>query len=162
MSVRECTRCSATNKKGGRCSRNTCKYFDMCWQHTRANKGLYLAESSIPGSGTGVFTLRAIKKNAKIADYTGQLVSNQGWNDGGTGDYGVQLNKREVLDARSTQTALGRYANDCRPRNRKNRHCKLNARFSINHHNKTVTLKATKNIPANSEIFVSYGKEYWA
>jgi hypothetical protein len=106
--------------------------------------------------------MKAIKKGAKIADYTGDLVSIQDWNEGGEGDYGVQINKREVLDGRSTQSALGRYANHCRTANKKRGSCRgNNARFSINTKKKTVSLKATRSIPANSEIFVSYGRQYW-
>ena len=90
------------------------------------------------------------------------IVSVEDWNAGGEGDYGVQLNKREVLDGRSTQSSLGRWANDCRAANKRGKHCGgTNAKFSISSRYKTVTLKATEDIAAGSEIFVSYGKEYW-
>ena len=162
MSVRECTQCEANTKSGARCKRKTCIYAAYCYQHTRSILGLYISQSSIPNSGLGLYTAKAIKKGKKVADYTGVIVGTKAWNEGGEGDYGVQLNKREVLDARSTQTALGRYANDCRDRNRRKKECPgRNARFVVNTRRKTVYIKATKNIPAHSEIFVSYGRQYW-
>jgi len=85
---------------------------------------LYLSKSGIPKSGLGLYTMKAIPKGAKICDYTGKLVSAKAWNDGGEGEYGLHINKNTVLDARSTQSALGRYANDCRNRNKKKKDCK--------------------------------------
>ena len=60
--------------------------------------GLYLSKSNIPKSGMGLFTNKAIPKGAKVSDYTGKMVSTKEWNDGGEGDYGVQMNKNQVLD----------------------------------------------------------------
>ena len=159
MSVRECDRCHAITKSSGlRCRRNTCIYAKYCFQHTRVKLGLYLAKSSIPNAGKGLFTLHPIKKKAKICDYTGELVRLAGFE----GDYGIQMNKKLVLDGRSTQSALGRYANYCRSKNKKKGECTgQNSRFVINNKKKTVYLKATKNIPAHGEIFVSYGANYW-
>ena len=114
------------------------------------------------GESLGLFTNKAIPKGAKVCDYTGKMVTTKEWNDGGEGDYGVQMNKNQVLDARSTQTALGRYANDCRNKNKKKKECQgRNAKFVINTKKKTVRVVATKKIPAHSEIYVSYGKQYW-
>ena len=124
--------------------------------------GLYLAKSGIPNSGKGLFTSKASPNKAKICDYTGKMMSTKKWNEGGKGDYGVQIRKKLVMDGRSTQSALGRYANHCRSKNKKKKQCSgINAKFSINQQKKTVSVRAKKNIPAHSEIFVSYGKEYW-
>ena len=73
MSQRDCVRCSATTKKGDRCKRRTCKYSDMCHDHTRINKQLQVKKSAIEGSGQGLFTTKKIKVGEKIADYGGQL-----------------------------------------------------------------------------------------
>ena len=54
------------------------------------------------------------------------------------------------------------YANDCRNCNKKKNECKgNNARFVINQRTKRVYLKATNNIKAGGEVYVSYGKGYW-
>jgi hypothetical protein len=69
-----------------------------------------------------------------------------------------------VIDAASTQRDLGRYANDCRAADERAGHCKgSNARYSVSNRNNAtrIHLKATKNIPPGSEIFVSYGASYW-
>ena len=97
-----------------------------------------------------------------MCDYTGKYKSTEEWNSGNEGDYGLHLTKNLVLDARSTQSAIGRYANNCRNSDKKKNNCKgRNAKFVINQSTKTVSIKATKNIPAHSEIFISYGTAYW-
>ena len=91
MSTRECTRCEATAKTtGSRCKRRTCVYAKYCYQHARSILGLYLSKSAIPNSGLGLYTAKAIKKGAKVADYTGELVSTQAWNAGGEGTTGFR------------------------------------------------------------------------
>ena len=67
-----------------------------------------------------------------------------------------------LIDARSTQSALGRYVNSCLKKNKGD--CKgNNAKFSISHRTNppTVWVKATKNISAGSEIYIPYGRGYW-
>ena len=78
-------------------------------------------------------------------------------------DYAVDIPHNRVLDARSTQTALGRYANNCRTINKNAGQCSgNNAKLSYDDQRRDkVNLKATKNIPANREVFVRYGRKYW-
>ena len=45
MSHTECTRCKATTQGGSQCSRTTCKYSDMCYQHTKSDKSLKATKS---------------------------------------------------------------------------------------------------------------------
>ena len=162
MSVRECVRCMARTKNGQRCKRRTCVYAKYCSQHARSILGLYLAKSGIPNSGRGLFTSRQIEKNSRICDYTGLLMNlNDYIND--KSYYGISITKDLILDARSTQSALGRYTNHCRNTNRNNGHCRgNNARFKINRRNRTVCVQSIKRIYAGNEVFVAYGKGYWS
>lgn len=161
MIVKSCSRCSGTTKGGNRCSRSTCKYFEYCWQHTRSIKGLTLKPSGLSGGGVGLFTLKDLKKNDTVANYTGKLMPKPDWIKNKS-DYAVQISKDYVINARNTQTALGRYANDCKPADRKANKCSgNNARITVSPVKKTAYLKAIKNIKAGSEIFVSYGKSFW-
>ena len=93
---------------------------------------------------------------------TGELKSKDEF-DGDPSDYGIALNKHLVLDARSTQSALGRYANSCRRADQQAGHCRgNNARIVHNSRNHTVRLRAVKTIPANDEVFIAYGRQFWA
>ena len=162
MSVVECVKCSATNKNGKRCSRTTCKYAKYCHQHAKIILGLQVKKSTIPNTGQGLFTLKEIKKHEDITEYSGEKLTVEEANRKPESGYGLLINKDTVIDGKSTQSSLGRYANDCRSVNVKAKYCKNNnARFVINHKNKKVMLRATKKIPAGSEIFVSYGRSYW-
>ena len=162
MSVRECVRCNATNKNGDRCSRTTCKYSDECFQHTKINKQLQVKQSGIQASGQGLYTTKRIKKNEKIIDYGGTFKTKAQYEATDSG-YGIYFNKNLVLDGYSTQSGLGRYANDCRKVNKKAGECQgNNARFSSNTSKRTASLKATKTIPRNTEVFVNYGNDYWS
>jgi hypothetical protein len=62
-----------------------------------------------------------------------------------------------IIDARNTNSGVGRYANDCNGRIRRGQQC--NAKFETRRNN--IYLIAKKNIYAGEEILVSYGREYW-
>lgn len=156
----------AENKNGERCNRRTCKYSDYCWQHTKIYKGLKLKKSNIPGANIGLFATKEFKKGQKIADYRGRIMSQAEYDklDNWEGVYGVEIKKGEVMNADTTQDGLGRYANHCRPKNIRAKHCKgNNAKISISHRgdDPKVSLKATKKIRPGQEIYVNYGPNYW-
>jgi hypothetical protein len=136
-------------------------YSEFCRVHTKQIFDLVLKPSGIPGAGTGLFTTVAIGKNKNIARYTGQVKSLEEYNVNPSG-YAVALSRGRVLDAASTQAGIARYANDCRPKNKRSGHCSgNNARFVVNHRTDSVWLRSTKKILAGSEILISYGKSYW-
>ena len=158
MSHTECTRCKATTKGGSQCSRTTCKYSDMCYQHTKSDKNLEVKKSHIVDAGQGLYATKLFKKGEKITDYRGVVKTSEEYNKKKSG-YGIHLNKGSILDASSTQSGLGRYANNCRPSNKE---CKgNNATLVVNNKNKTASLKATKSIRMGEEIYVPYGSGYW-
>jgi SET domain-containing protein len=162
MSKIDCVTCKATKKDGQRCTRKTCKYVEMCWQHTKKEKSLVVKKSSIKGAGDGLYTTKEIKKGDKVASYTGEKKTRQEYDQNISG-YGVEITKQMILDARSTQTGLGRYVNDCRAANKRRGECKgNNARFTVDRKSDSVSVKATKRIKAGEEVFLSYGRKYWA
>ena len=131
--------------------------------HTRALFDLRLKPSLIQGAGKGLVTTKAINKNKNIAKYTGDIKTIADYNDNKSG-YAVSIPKHRVVDAASTQSGLARYANDCRAHNQRAGQCNgSNARFVVNTvaGNTTIWLRSTKHIPAHSEIYVSYGIDYW-
>ena len=122
-------------------------------------KFLFVKQSTIPGAGLGLFTRRAISKGALIAEYKGKIST---WKEAehinGTNPYILFLNNNHVIDALPFKRALARFANDANGFHKKRG--KVNNASYVSY-NKRVYIQATKNIPAKSEILVSYGKEYW-
>lgn len=92
---------------GRQCSRTTCIYPGLCFQHFRAKHNLKLAPSKVPGAGLGLYTLKAIQPFRKITNYTGKMMSEKDWTNNPS-DYGVGWDNNQILDARSTQDAIGR------------------------------------------------------
>ena len=122
---------------------------------------LYLKESQLPNAGKGLFTDSFIKKGERIIEYKGEIVTwaecekrAQEDKDG----YVFYINSRHCIDAWPRPEALARYANDARGISRV-KGLNNNAEYVIR--GKKVFIEAVKNIKAGSEIFVSYGADYW-
>ena len=122
-------------------------------------KQLVVKRSTIPGSGKGLFTKKFIPKGTRIVEYKGKITT---WkevkHENGSNGYIYYITKNHVIDARLYVKALGRYANDARGLQRK-KGITNNAVYTED--NMKVYIESTKDILPNSEILVSYGKEYW-
>jgi uncharacterized protein len=122
-------------------------------------KQLVVKRSTIPGSGKGLFTKKFIPKGTRIVEYKGKITT---WkevkHDNGSNGYIYYVTRNHVIDAKPYTKALGRYANDARGIQRK-KGITNNAVYAED--KLKVYIESTKDIPANSEILVSYGKEYW-
>lgn len=122
-------------------------------------KQLYIKKSTIPGSGKGLFTKKFIPKGTRIVEYKGKMTTWKEVNhDDGKNGYIYYIDRNHVIDARTYSKALGRYANDARGL-QKVKGMTNNAVYT--EENYKVFIEATRDIPAGSEILVSYGKEYW-
>jgi hypothetical protein len=157
MSIRECDQCSFIKANGERCKNRTCTTHPFCWQHLKKEHGLRVKPSTIAGAGHGLYTTRDIKNNSKIASYTGDILTKeqlqQRYPGNTLGAYTLMQHGNKYVDARSTQTAVGRYANACdKPGSR----VRCNAKLT-----KAATLKSVKKIKAGDEVFVPYGRDYW-
>lgn len=124
-------------------------------------ENLIVKKSTIPKAGKGLFTLRDIKKGERFVEYLGEIIT---WNECDVraekdeGGYVFYINKKRCIDAFHIPEALARYANDA------NGLVKVpgirnNCVYEI--YKNRGWIKATKNIKAGSEIFVSYGAQYW-
>ena len=154
--MRECVRCVATTKAGERCKRRTCMRKDYCFQHLRIDKKLELKASGLPCGGRGLFTLERKKKDEFVADFTGRIIPR-----GGEQPYALYWNRQNVLNADSTQDAVGRYANTCVKRDKDRGQCSgNNAKFARDYRSHRAKLRATKTIQPGGEIFASYGLGY--
>jgi len=120
---------------------------------------LIVKKSTIPKSGKGLFTMQPILKGTHIIEYKGKISDWENANhDDGNNPYIFYVNRNYVIDALKRFSSLARYANDglglMRVKGITN-----NCTYVTQ--GKRVFIKATKNIPAGSEIFVDYGKDYW-
>jgi hypothetical protein len=158
MKRRIVSRCTALNQyRAGntkvRCKRMVTKG-QLCYMHLEKLQHLRVKRSTIPNARNGLFTTVARKKQEKLADYTGQRIS-AAQAKRSKSAYIFQPNKTTFIDARKSNEAVGRYANDGRSP------AKNNSKLAYNSKAKTACVKATKNIQAGKEILVSYGPEYW-
>lgn len=157
-SLRACDQCSANNNKQKRCKRNTCLYGPTCWQHTPT---LVVKTSTIKGAGKGLFTgpQTSFRRGDKIIEYTGEILNAQQFeqrypDEHHPSHYTVEVKNNYFIDARKTNSGIGRYANTCTGRN--------NTIFSAVHRNgiSRVWIKANRAIGPNTELFVPYGKQF--
>jgi len=122
-------------------------------------KKLVIKRSTLPGSGKGLFTKVFIPEGTRIVEYKGKIST---WKDvdhnNGKNGYIYYVTRNHVIDASSYKKALGRYANDAKGLKRIKG---INNNSVYSRDNKRVYIESTKDIPANNEILVEYGKEYW-
>lgn len=122
-------------------------------------KYLYVKPSTIPNSGKGLFTKKFIPKGTKIVEYKGRRTA---WKDvkdeDGKNGYIFFINRNNVIDALPWKSALARYANDARGLV-KIKGLTNNADYIVD--GTRAYIESKKDIPAGSEIFVDYGKDYW-
>ncbi|MEI6508181.1 MAG: SET domain-containing protein [Bacteroidota bacterium] len=124
---------------------------------------LYVKKSKIPKSGKGLWTSIDIKKGGVVCEYEGEKLT---WKEclkrnealEGFGAYYFYITSKNCIDAQNTLWSLGRYANDAAGFGRidglRNNSC-----YEIRKGKPYIV--ASRNIKANEEIFVGYGKEYW-
>jgi uncharacterized protein len=122
-------------------------------------KHLVVKRSRLSGAGRGLFTSRDIPRGAKIVEYKGRIST---WKEvdslGGMNGYIYYVNRYHVIDASTAREAVARYANDAKGMARVDG-LSNNCTYIIE--GLKVYIKSMRHIPAGSELFVGYGKEYW-
>jgi SET domain-containing protein len=121
-------------------------------------KHLFVKESTIPGSGLGLFTKIFIPKGTRIVEYKGRITTWKEVAHDSENGYLYTINTKHVIDAGRTKSALARYANDAKGISRV-KGISNNCDY-INYGLKAY-IESVKDIPAGAEILVAYGKEYW-
>ena len=121
-------------------------------------KHLQIKKSILPGAGMGLFTKISITKGTRIVEYKGRSTIWKDVENDYKNGYIYSINSKHVIDAKTYKKALGRYANDARGLVT-SKGLTNNSRYVVD--GLKVFIEATKDIAAGSEIFVSYGKEYW-
>jgi SET domain-containing protein len=122
-------------------------------------KQLIVKRSTLKGAGKGLFTTRDIPRGAKIIEYKGKVTR---WKEvdsqEGLNGYIYYVNRNHVIDAWPAREAIARYANDARGIVRTNG---VNNNCTYIIEGRKVYIKSMRHIPAGSELFVGYGREYW-
>ncbi len=122
-------------------------------------KDLSVKDSLIPGSGKGLFTNVFIPKGTRVVQYKGRILT---WEEASITEtenpYLFFVTPDNVIDAANYKKSLGRYVNDARGF-KKVKGLKNNCQYVIEEGK--VYIDAMTDIPAGSELLVSYGKEYW-
>ena len=122
-------------------------------------KWLRVRKSKLPKAGKGLFTTIAITKGDRIVEYKGKI---EKWKDvkyeDATNGYLLHINNQTVIDGRPSKT-FGRYANDAHGHMRVPG-LKNNSEYVTE--GRRCFMEATRNIPKGEEIFVGYGRAYWA
>ena len=121
-------------------------------------KDLLVKTSSLPNSGKGLFTKVFIPKKTRIVEYQGKVCKWSDVEDNFDNGYIYFVNKNHVIDAGNTKKFLARYANDALGLSTE-KGMRNNSRYTTK--GLQVFIESLEDIPAGSEIFVSYGKEYW-
>ncbi|MEP7142894.1 MAG: SET domain-containing protein-lysine N-methyltransferase [Ferruginibacter sp.] len=120
---------------------------------------LFIKESTLPGSGKGLFTKDFIRKGTRIIEYKGKITT---WKDvdhqNGTNSYIYFVTKHHVIDGLPYEKELARYANDARGFTRVKG---ITNNCQYVEEGLEIFIEAKKDLPAGSEILVGYGKEYW-
>ncbi|MEP7231811.1 MAG: SET domain-containing protein-lysine N-methyltransferase [Ginsengibacter sp.] len=122
-------------------------------------KNLLVKRSLIASAGKGLFTKIPISKGEHIIEYTGVITT---WKNvlqsKDFNGYVFYVNRNHVIDAKENLNSLGRYVNDAKGLT-KVEGLFNNAKYVEN--DGKVFLQAIRDIPAGSEILVSYKKGYW-
>ena len=147
--------CQGRTKAGARCRRRTVKYLPKCFQHLKSEDGLVVKPSGIAGAGDGLWTTRARKRDEKIVRYTGEVLNDAQLQERYPGDstapYVVQQKRGRYVDA-ACERGTSAYVNH-------KSYTQSNCRWLVNQAGQ-VWIVAKQNIPADTELFVSYGSDY--
>jgi uncharacterized protein len=122
-------------------------------------KWLRVRRSKLPKAGKGLFTTKVIAKGERIVEYKGKI---EKWKDvkyeDATNGYLLHINNQTVIDGRPSKT-FGRYANDAHGFTRV-QGLRNNSEYVTE--GRRCFIEATRNIAKGDEIFVGYGRAYWA
>ncbi|MBS1507283.1 MAG: SET domain-containing protein-lysine N-methyltransferase [Bacteroidetes bacterium] len=123
-------------------------------------KHLFIKKSTLPNAGKGLFTKKEIAKGTRIVEYKGKL---RKWKEvkhlDGHNGYLMYITRNAVIDAEPSIKTFGRYANDARgfvklPG--------LSNNCEYVSEGKKCFIEATRHIKKGEELFVGYGREFWA
>ena len=153
--------CTALTRFGDRCKNKCLTLFPYCWIHLKSIDKLQVKKSQIQGGGKGLYYVgkKPFAKDKRIAYYSTKEITHQ-TNDDSL--YELQISKNRFMNADSKLTHVGRYINDTH-----NTNFKKNVRYGNSYNTSKVNdreaipIITTRVIQPNSELYVTYGNQYW-
>jgi len=153
--IKVTAQCAHTSEKG-RCKRKTTITHPYCTKHTLEILGVYVAPSTIPKAGKGLFAAKPFKKGETISFYDGELLTtdqyNKRYDKEGYGSYGMTLNRNWVIDARKTTSGVARYICDFTGSGKK-------PNVEYQEYKKRIEVVTLRKIEEGEELFADYGDE---
>ncbi len=122
---------------------------------------LIVKTSKLPGCGKGLFTTKAIRKDAKIIEYRGEIINYNEYRRRARNEVDQYLFfvRRDLsIDAMHTPQYKARYANDAAGLTRI-KGFRNNSDYMI--FGDKCFMVASRDIKAGEEIFVNYTDHYW-
>ncbi|HMJ71645.1 MAG TPA: SET domain-containing protein [Cyclobacteriaceae bacterium] len=121
---------------------------------------LVIKKSVLPGVGKGLFTKVFIPKGTRITEYKGKVMT---WKQAQAlpqehNGYVFWFSNNHVIDAWETTDGVAQFANDAKGIVRMPGVVN-NSEYEVE--KGRCYIVATRNIPADAEIFVGYGGDYW-
>lgn len=123
--------------------------------HEEAIQHLRVKKSNIPNAGLGLFTTIDRLPSRPIVGYEGKIIHNH---TDRNNHYVLELGPNKFIDASDPNSGVGRYANSVRARDRL---LTNNAKYTLNRRTNSANITAKKKIKKGSEIYVSYGRQFW-
>ncbi|CAM9506663.1 unnamed protein product [Chrysoparadoxa australica] len=120
------------------------------------DNGLVVKPSSIKAAGLGLYTTKKRDKGEVVAVYTGTELSTVEAMRTKDKSYLMRLGPQLYIDAKNHPHVLPRYINDCRNSQG------YNVAFDKKPEAKCAWVVATRDIEPFCELFVDYGRWYWA
>ena len=157
------SQCTAHSKAGSRCKRRCVIGIPFCYTHLLYNNHLRIKKSTIPEAGLGLFAMDPLdssnhvifKAGETITKYYGETINLAELNNRyhhKTAPYAIEIIRHKLYEDGALSRGVGATAN--------RKTGSANATLSINTRGKYASLKATKNIYNNQEIFLSYGTAF--
>lgn len=122
---------------------------------------LVIKKSKLPGAGKGLFTTKAIRKDAKVIEYRGEIIGYKEYRRRARKEqdhYLFYLRSELCIDSLYTPQYKARYANDAAGITRL-KGIRNNSDFII--YDDKCFIVSSRDIKAGEEIFVNYTKPYW-
>jgi len=163
----QCIAHTGPDQHGPQCNRTVIIGEPYCWSHLLSIKHLRIKNSHIPGAGKGLFALMRTKdlpadnivfhKGDIIATYTGEHINlatrKKRYPGEMTAPYAVENTKDDFIDAaleRGYAALVNHGTNQ-----------QSNVKWVHSHKNGgEIRMKATKNIPNDTELRINYGRIY--
>lgn len=148
--------------------------YPYCREHLKSEMGLVVKKSTIPDAGNGLFWVGIpgkdyIKKGQEVAKYSSPAIQTveefHKRYEGKVAEHGLRLSDRTskqrrkiVLDSVDVMNFPGRYINH---RSRPNARFVDNFKWDPDSERFVSTIRATRPIRKNQEVFINYGELFW-